>query len=420
MEPADEAFRITRRAFIRSSVATVAGGMLLSFHIPLFGRTAPFEPYADEGFEINAWLAIDQDDTITIRVAQAEMGEGVLTALPMIVAEELEADWRNVRATYASANRSLKEGGVYKRMLTGGSSAVRLSRPYLQQAGAEAREKLIKAAAEQWNVDPATCYADYGRIYHKPTKRSINYGAIAAAAARVSVANVRIKSPEQFNLLGLPTKRLDVPSKVDGSAIYGMDVRLPNMVYAAVVHCPVIGGTLRSFRFNAIRNRPGVLQAVQLEQGVAIIAETWWQAHTAVQALPVDWNIGADGKTFSSTMQREFVAALDEAGVVVAEAGDAPKVLAGDATETTILSDYTVPYLIHACMEPLNCTVHVQADRVDVWAGVQNPEAALAAAAEASGVAAANVYVHNCFLGGGFGRRSHSDYVREAVLIPYR
>lgn len=405
---------LTRRQFIKSG-ATAAGGMMLSFHLPAFGKAVPYEPYTNDNPEINAWLVIDPDDTITIRVAQSEMGEGVFTSMPMIVAEELEADWRNVRAEYASANRSLKEDRVYQRMGTGGSGAVRRSREYLQQAGAEAREKLIKAAAEKWYVTPDECYADYGRVYHKPSGRSINYGAIAADAAKVSVANVEIKKPEQFNLLGLPTKRLDVPSKVDGSAKFGMDVRIPGMVYAAVVHCPVLGGTVRGFRFNAIRNRPGILQAVRLDNGVAVIAERYWQAKTASEALPIDWNIGPEGKTFSQTMQSEFVKALEGEGVTVEASGNAAKVM--DEAQKTIESDYVVPYLAHACMEPLNCTVRIQENRVDVWTGTQNPESALASAAEVSGVAPENVYVHNCFLGGGFGRRSHPDFVREAVTI---
>ncbi|MEX0943756.1 MAG: molybdopterin cofactor-binding domain-containing protein [Pseudomonadales bacterium] len=406
---------LSRRQFIRASAATAAGGMLLSFHIPALARATSFEPYADGHAEINAWLTIGSDDVITIRVAQSEMGQGVMTALPMIVAEELEADFRNVRAEYADANRSIRHGRVYQRMMTAGSGAVRLSRPYLQQAGAEARERLVKAAAERWNVSPAECYADYGKIYHRPTRRSINYGAIAADAAKVSVANVAIKSPEAFNLLGLPTRRLDVPAKVDGSAMFSMDVRVPGMRYAAVVHCPVLGGGLRSYRFNAIRNRPGVRQAIRLDNGVAIVADTFWQAKTAADLLPVDWNIGDAGKTFSDRILREFVSQLDQEGSVVVDEGRAVALM--DDTEKTIESDYTAPYLSHACMEPLNCTVHVQTGRVDVWAGVQDPEATLNEVAKITGMAPADVYIHNCMLGGGFGRRSNIDFVREAVLI---
>ncbi|MDZ7684578.1 MAG: molybdopterin cofactor-binding domain-containing protein [Gammaproteobacteria bacterium] len=305
---------------------------------------------------------------------------------------------------------------VYRRMLTGGSNAVRHSMPYLRAAGAQARERLIKAGAERWNVTPDECYADYGRVYHRPTNRSLNFGAIAADAARVSVARVETKSPRDFDLLGLATPRLDTPSKVDGSAQFSIDVRLPDMVYAAVAHCPVAGGKLRGFRFNAVRHRRGVRQAVRLDNGVAIVADSWWQAKTAVEEMPIDWDIPSEYENFySDTAQRAFVGALGQSGAVVVAEGDAERVM--DEAVESIESDYSVPYLSHACMEPLNCTAHVGDDRVDVWAGVQNPEAALMAAADVTGIAPENVYVHNAFLGGGFGRRSHTDYVREAVEI---
>ena len=407
--------KISRREFIRSSAVTAAGGMLLSFHIPAIATGAPFESSPESGSEINAWLAINPDDTITIRVAQSEMGEGVFTALPMIVAEELNADWRKVRAEYADANRSLRENRVYKRMSTGGSSAVRISRPYLQQAGAEAREKLIQAAAIKWGVPVTECYADYGKVIHKPTMRSFNYGALAATAAGMTVPEVAIKAPKDFGLLGVPTRRLDVPSKVDGSAEFGIDVRLPGMVYASVVHCPVIGGKVRGFRYNVVRNMPGVQQAVRLNNGIAIIADTWWHANSAAEKLPVDWDIGEDGKASSDELLRGFVEALGTDGVVVAKKGDVEKML--ETSDKTIESDYTVPYLSHACLEPLNCTVRIGDNRVDVWAGVQSPEAVLKVVSETANVPPENVYVHNCFLGGGFGRRSYPDYVREAVLI---
>lgn len=403
-----------RRTFIKSS-ASAAGGLMMAFHLPTFSKMRPFEPYADSGAEINAWLTIDPDDTITIRVAQAEMGQGVFSSLPMIVAEELEADWRNVRAEYADVNRSIRQDRVYRRMNTDSSQAVRSSREYLQHAGAEARERLIKAAAEKWRVRPDECYADYGKIYHRGSDRSTNYGAIAADAAVVSVANVRIKTPEEFNLLGLPTPRLDVPSKVNGTAIFGIDIRIPGMVYAAVAHCPVIGGEVRSIRFNAVRNQTGVLKAVRMRNSVAIVAEHYWQAKTAVEAMPIQWILGAGEKAYSETFRQEFVAELEKEGKVLKETGDVAQMM--DKAEKSIESDYVVPYLAHACMEPLNCTVHIQGDRVDVWAGMQDPEAALAVTARISGKSPENVYIHNCFLGCGFGRRSNTDYVEEAVHI---
>ena len=392
---------------------------MISFHIPaqditsqetMIGPVAP----ATSG-ELNAWLTIDPDNTITIRVAQSEMGQGVLTALPMIIADELEADWRDVKAEHADVNRSIREANVYKRMLTGGSGAVRISRPYLQQAGAEAREKLIKAAAETWRVATQECYADYGKIHHKPTRRSVSYGDIASLAAQLSVANVKIKSPEDFSLIGLPTPRLDTPEKVDGSAIFGMDVRLDNMVYAAVQHCPVLGGSVRSFRFNAIRNMPGVIQAVRFDNGIAVIAETWWQANKAAKALPIQWTIGDEGKTYSEKFRNEYLAELSKQGTSVVKQGETLPAL--EESEKIIESDYLVPYLAHASMEPLNCTAHRTEDGLSLWLGTQDPESALAAASKISGITAEKVQLKNCLLGGGFGRRAHTDIVEEAVRL---
>ncbi|MFP6805658.1 MAG: molybdopterin cofactor-binding domain-containing protein [Pseudomonadales bacterium] len=408
---------MSRRWFIKTGV-TASGGLILGFHLPAQSMPKPAKAGladSDAVTEINAWLTIDVDDTITIRVAQAEMGQGVFSSLPMIVAEELEADWRNVRAEFADANRQVREGNVYKNMATVSSYSVRGSREHLQLVGAEARERLIKAAAEKWLVGPESCYADYGKIYHKESNRSINYGVIAAEAAKVTVANVHIKTPEQFNLIGLPTKRLDVPSKVDGSAIFGIDVRLPDMVYAAVVHCPVIGGEVRSLRFNAIRNLPGVLKAVRLKHSVAVVAEHYWQAKTAIDALPIQWKLGSGSTAYSDDFKREFIKELGTKGNILVETSDVAHMM--DEAETSFESDYVAPYLAHASMEPLNCTVSLSKGRVDVWAGMQDPESALAIVAKLTDLPQENVYVHNCFLGGGFGRRSNTDYVEEAVLI---
>ncbi len=400
-----------RRDFLKASLSS-AGGLMLSFNLP--AATRPYQQ-STAGAEINAWLTIDPDDTITIRVAQAEMGQGVFTSMPMIIAEELEADWGKVKAEYADMNRQIRSGGIYKRTVTEGSNAVRHSRPYLQQAGAEARERLIKAAAEKWVVSPEECYADYGRVYHRPTRRSVGYGEVAAAAANVNVAGVKIKTPDEFNNLGLPTKRLDGPAKVDGSAIYGIDVRVPDMVYAAVKHCPVLGGRVRSMRFNAVRNMSGVLQAVRMEHSVAVVAETFWEAKLAADKIPIYWDIGEAGKTFSDTFKREFFEEFSREGEVIEKKGDIVNLM--DYAEKTIESDYYVPYLAHAAMEPINCTVHVQDDRVDVWVGHQAPEASIAVVSKLTGIAKENIYLHNCYLGGGFGRRSDTDFVEEATLI---
>jgi len=402
---------MNRRRFLKAS-ATSAGGLMVAFHLPALGNGRPFDG-VDRAGEINAWLVIDPDDTVTIRVAQSEMGEGVFTSLPMIVADELGADWDNVRAEYADANRSLREDRVYDRMGTGGSQAIRHSRPYLQAAGANARERLVRAAANRWGVAPEACEAGGSRVTHQG--KSLRYGELAAEAAAIEVGDVPIKTPDQFTIIGTPRKRLDAAAKVDGSAVFGMDVRLPGMVYAAVKHCPVIGGTVESYDFAQIAQRPGVIGAVDVEGGVAVVAEHYWQARTAADALTVAWDRGPGAGTSSAQWQREFAEALDGDGTVAHEQGD---VAAGFASAaSSIEADYSAPYLAHACMEPLNCTVRMQDDRVDIWTGAQNPESVLAVGAEVAGVPPQNVYPHTCFLGGGFGRRSNPDFVREAVTV---
>ncbi|MFN3236980.1 MAG: molybdopterin cofactor-binding domain-containing protein [Pseudomonadales bacterium] len=400
---------LTRRMLLKSSV-TAAGGMLLGFHLPVFANATPYQTETLSNGELNAWLRIDPDNTITIRVAKAEMGQGVMTALPMILADELEVDWNDVTVEYADPANS-----AYGSMATSGSRAVRESRPILQQAGAEAREKLIKAAAESWLVPVEEVYADFGKIIHKPTRRSFRYGELAAKAAEISVANVKIKQPRDFTLIGLPTPRIDTPAKVDGSAKFGMDVRVEGMVYAAVKHCPVLGGKLRGYRFNAVRGMPGVIAAVRLETGVAIVAESFWQASQAVEQLPVQWDIGEEEKSYSEKMRQDFAEALPNPGVMLRQ--DAGTEAALETSENIIESDYLVPYLSHACMEPMNCTARVHPDGIDIWAGVQNPHKVISDVAALMGKPEREIQVHNCYLGGGFGRRSHTDYVLEAVTI---
>jgi isoquinoline 1-oxidoreductase beta subunit len=273
---------------------------------------------------------------------------------------------------------------------------VRRSREYLQQAGAEARERLIRAAAVRWDVEPATCRASNGQVHHDGSGRALSYGALAAGAAVVSLDGIVItlKTHEQFKLLGTSPKRLDTPAKVDGSAIFGSDVRLPGMVYAAVRHCPVIGGTLRSHDASVLTGRRGLVQTVALADAVAVVADSYWRARQAVDALPVTWDFGLGAGASSAQWDQEFLQALDGEGAVAETLGDAATALK-DAT-TVVEGDYLAPYLAHSCMEPLNCTVHVQADRVDLWVGTQNPESALAAAVEVSGLKPEQCHVHSC------------------------
>jgi isoquinoline 1-oxidoreductase beta subunit len=412
---------VSRRQFLMSTAA-VGGALVLGFVVPSRLAQAtnvapkPWTPPVDGGQEINAWLIIGSDDTVTIRVAQSEMGQGVFTSMAMIVAEELACDWMKVHAEYASANRSLRQNRVYQRMATGGSRAVRASREYLQQAGASARVRLIAAAAQQWGVPVSECQAENSLVIHPASGRKVNYGAVAAAAASVKLdAEPAIKKPEQFTLLGKPQKRLDVPVKVNGTATFGIDVRLPDMLYASVTTCPVFGGKLKSYNFEAIKSMPGVKAAVEVPNGIAVVADSFWRAKTALEVMPVEWDPGAHANTSSAEFQKMFRAALDKEGVVANEKGDALAALKGAAK--VVEADYEAPYLAHATMEPMNCTAQVTPERVDVWLGTQNPEGALTAAAEFTGVAPDNVYVHNCFLGGGFGRRFYNDDVKQALAV---
>src|SRR5919108_4144747 len=414
-------YQLNRRQFLLTTAA-VGGAFVLGFRLPSRQVEAaviaakPWTPPTEGGTEVNAWLVIGRDDTVTIRVAQSEMGEGVFTAMPMLIAEELACDWTKVRAEYASANRSLRENRVYQRMATGGSSAVRRSREYLQQAGASARARLIAAAAQQWGVPASECRAENGTVIHPASGRKINYGAIAAAAATVKLeAEPAIKTPDQFMLVGQSLHRLDVPLKVNGTATYGIDVRLPDMLYAAVMTCPVFGGTLKRYDFEAIKNMPGVRAAVEVPHGIAVVADSFWRAKTALEVMPVEWDEGAHATASSDALWKSFRAALDKPGVVANEKGDTLAAL--QAAAKVVEADYAAPYLAHATMEPMNCTAQVTPERVEVWVGTQNPEATLAAAAEVAGVAPENVYVHTCFLGGGFGRRFYNDDVRQAVAV---
>jgi isoquinoline 1-oxidoreductase beta subunit len=412
---------ISRRQFLISTAA-VGGGLALGFFLPLHEAEAaniapqPWTPPTEGGHEVNAWLVIGSDDTITIRVAQSEMGEGVFTSMPMIIAEELACDWTTVRAEYASANRSLRQKRVYQRMATGGSRAVRHSRPYLQQVGASARARLIAAAAQQWGVAASECQAENGTVVHPASGRRVKYGAVAAAAATVQLdAEPKIKTPEQFTFLGQAQKRLDVPLKVDGSATFGIDVRLPDMLYASVMACPVYGGKLKSYDFAAVKGMPGVHSAVEVPNGVAVVANSFWRAKTALDVMPIEWDFGDHADTNSTDLQRSFRAALAQEGVVASQQGDALAAL--ESAAKVVEADYEAPYLAHATMEPMNCTAYVTPERAEVWVSTQNPEGALAAVSEVSGVAPKNVYVHNCFLGGGFGRRFYNDEVRQAVTV---
>jgi isoquinoline 1-oxidoreductase beta subunit len=408
---------IARRHFILAA-ASAAGGLAIGVgRLQAMPMTAsPWDAGTPGGQEVTAWIVVEPDGTVLIRVAKQEMGQGVLTALPLLVAEELGCDWARVRVEYADVNRNLRENNVYGRMGTGGSRSVRDSYAMLQQAGASARARLIAAAAARWGVPPGECRVADGQVRHVATGRVLGFGQVAGDAAKVTLgAEPTIKPPEEFTLAGRPTARLDSRVKVTGEAKFGIDTRLPGMQYAAVAACPVFGGTLATADEAAIRERRGIKAVVRLRDAVVVVADSFWRAKQALTDMPVTWNEGPAASANSEEFRVEYRAALDGAAANALKKGDTAGVLSG--APKVLEAVYEVPHLAHATMEPLNCTAHVQPDRVDIWMGTQFPEAALKAAAEVSGVASENVHVHNCYLGGGFGRRAVNDELRQAVAV---
>jgi isoquinoline 1-oxidoreductase beta subunit len=423
---------MSRRQFVVTTLA-VGGGFALGISFSekeiegaadsprISGR--PWESLAGKSdVEVGPWLMIAPDDTVTIRIGQSEMGQGVITSCAKMVAEELECDWSKVRAEYVSVNRHFRENKVYKRLATISSSSVRLGRPYLQQAGASARERLMAAAAQSWGASRSELTVKDGVITHTPTARTLRYGQVAQKAAAIRLPEEpKIKTPEQFTLLKKPTKLLDAPLKVNGSATYGIDVRVPGMLYAAVKASPVFQGKVKSYDADAIKNRPGVHLVLEfggeeIEAGVAVVADSYWHAKTALDALSIEWDEGSHSNDSSEEYFKNSRATLDEPGAkVVTKKGDPEAVLRN--ASRVVEAIYEVPYLDHAVMEPFNCTAQVTPDRVDIWAGSQNPEDATIGASEITGVPLENIYFHNCFLGGGFGRRGNQDDVRQGVAI---
>jgi isoquinoline 1-oxidoreductase beta subunit len=411
--------KVDRRAFLVSAAA-VGGALSLGFDVP-FGAAARAQKGTHQGAtEITCWIVIAPDDRVTIRVARSEMGQGIFTALPMLVAEELGCNWNKVGAAFVAPEENLRRKRVWGDMSTGGSRSIRTSQQYLRKAGATAREMLIAAAAERWDVAATECMARDGIITHRPSGRTLRFGEVAAAAATVvPPTSVRLKEPREWTLIGTRRKRLDVADKVTGKPIYAIDVRLPGMLYAALAQCPVFGGKLAAADEAKIAGRRGVRRVVKFDSAVAVVAETWWQAKTALTALPIVWDMGTNANVSSHTIAAMLRAGLDapasEAGLG-REEGDVGSGLAHSATRIT--ADYHLPYLAHATLEPQNCTAHVVGDRVEVWVPTQHGESALSVAAHAAGVPPANVRVHKMMLGGGFGRRGVvQDFIPHAVKI---
>jgi isoquinoline 1-oxidoreductase beta subunit len=412
---------LSRRQFVTTTL-TAAGGFALGVGMidSAAAATLSVRPWNDDATglpgEINAWVVIQPDDTVIIRYGRAEMGQGSFTALPQILAEELECDWALVKPEYASANRNFKENKVYGTLSTGGSRAVREQGQLVQQAGASARERLIAAAAARWNVPASDCQAAMSKVTHKPTGRTFRFGELAVEAAAIKLdKEPALKRPDQYKFIGRRLTRLDVPLKINGAAKFGIDLEVPGMVRAAIIKCPVFGGTVKSVDESAIAGRRCGLQVVKLPNAVAVIGDRYFRAQQALNALKIEWEVGAAGTTNSAQFRREYVEALDQQGANARHDGNVDAAFA--AAAKTIEATYDVPIIAHAPMEPLNAIAHVQANRVDVWVGTQNADIALTLAAQASGIAPENVYIHNTFSGGGFGRRLGPDEVAQAVAI---
>ena len=464
----------TRRDLLSGAVATT-GALVVAFFLP----QRPMAQIHDQGTatwaieppveEINAWVVVAPDETVTVRIAQTELGQGVWTSNAMMVCEELQCDWSKVRPQYASVNRDARElapewtlnvsgdgatdpagGGepefgdrnpigsegipdtLYRRMRTNSAASVRDGRYYLQLAGAEARERLFLAAARIWNVPTEEIKSINGIITHELTGKKVSYGKVASVAAQIPHPNpegIRIKPPSEWTLMGTEQRNLDIPLKVSGKTLYGIDVKVPGMKWAAVKTCPVYGGSVKNYDFDKIRNQPGVISALSFpipnpklirnriySGGVAIIGDTWYQAKTALDILPIEWEIPKQNAVYNTqNIQETLIATLNRRGKVRVDEGDINK--AFSRATKVIEANYTTPYLPRARMEPGNATVLVTNDRVDIWIGDQSPQETRHSAAQITGIPEQNVYLHMCHLGGGYGRNGNGPQAEQAIYI---
>ena len=402
--------KVNRRAFV---VGTATAGLSLGFNVPFLTSTS-----AQGAPEINAWVVIKPDDTVVIRIARSEMGQGTLTGLAQMVAEELECDWSKVTTEYPTPGQSVARKNPWGDFGTGGSRGIRTSHDYVRKGGAAARMMLIAAAANEWKVPVSECSAANSVITHKASNRTTTYGKVAAAAALVETpADIPLKDPKDWKLIGKSVKRLDTVDKTTGKMVYGADVKLPGMMHATIKQCPVFGGKLKSFDAAKVSSMKGVKKVVQVDDHtVAVVADSWWRAKTALDALPIVWDSGENAKVSSESIGKWLKEGLDaDQAFANNKNGDVKAGLA--AAAKTVVAEYGYPYQNHACMEPLNATALYTPDKCEVWTGTQHGQAAFAAVLEASGLPASKVELYKVMLGGGFGRRGRSDYVTQAVLI---
>jgi isoquinoline 1-oxidoreductase beta subunit len=408
---------LSRRKFIVDSAAA-GGGLALGFNPFIIGSA---EAATGTATEVNAWVVVKPDNTCVIRIARSEMGQGTLTGLAQLVAEELECDWWKVATEHVFPGQNLARKRIWGDMATGGSRGIRGSQDYVRRGGAAARMMLAQAAADQWKVPVGEVSVSNGVITHAASKRRTTYGRVAAAAAKLTPPDpksIKLKDPKDWKIAGKPLRRLDTADKLNGGKIYSIDVKLPGMLLAAVKACPVHGGKLASYDDAKVANLPGVRRVVKVNDGaVAVVADTWWRAKTALEALPIVWDEGANAAQSSATIAERLKGGLtaDDA-FADTQIGDALKVIASAPKKVEAV--YSTPFLSHATMEPMNCTAKVTADAVEVWTATQSAEGSLAAACEEAGLPLAKGEVHKLDLGGGFGRRGGTqDYTRQAVAI---
>jgi isoquinoline 1-oxidoreductase subunit beta len=406
--------QINRRSFVVSAAA-FGGGLALGMDIPFGPKVVRA---ADGSPELTAWVVIKPDDGVVIRIARSEMGQGSMTGLAQLVAEELECDWSKVSGEFPTPGQNVARNQVWGRMFTAGSRAIRESQEYVRKAGATARTMLITAAANEWKVPAAECSASNSVITHKPSGRTTTYGKVAEAAAKIEPPKeVALKDPKDWKIAGKPLKRLDTPPKVTGEQVYSLDLKLPGMLCAAIKDTPVFGGKLTSFDAAKVQGMKGVKHVVKVgDSAVAVVAEHWWQAKTALDALPATWDEGPNAKVSSASIAELLKGGLDaEQAFVGNESGNAKQAIASAAKKVEAV--YSFPYQNHATMEPMNSTVLYTADRCEAWVPTQVAEGALASVSEASGLPIAKCEVHKMLLGGGFGRRTAHDYLQQAVAI---
>ena len=404
---------INRRSFV-AGTAALGGGLALGFNLGPNASQA-----AVGGPEVNAWVVVQPDETVIIRIARSEMGQGTLTGLAQLAAEELECDWSKVKYEFPTPGQNVARNRVWGDFFTAGSRGIRESNDFVRKGGAAARMMLIEAAANEWKVPVQECSAANGVITHKGSNRSTTYGKVAQAASKVEPPKeITLKDPKDWKIIGKGVKRLDTGDKVVGKAIYGIDIRLPGMLYAAIKACPVNGGKVKSFDAAKITGNKGVKKVVRVEDyAVAVIADSWWRAKTALDSLPIEWDEGENAKVSSASIAAWLKEGLDVEQAFVGNKGGDVKAALASATKK-YEAVYGYPYQNHATMEPQNATALYTPDKCEVWCSTQNGEAALAATSEASGLPIPKCEAYKTFLGGGFGRRSTSqDYVRQAVLL---